>query len=106
MSVLARERSAVKPRGERDDRRALRVKARDLDGVLHRFRTGGEEDAFSSALARHQLVEALGQLHIALIRRDLKARVHQLSSCCATAAFTLGCTCPVLSTEMPLAKSM
>ena len=26
------------------------------------------------------------------------------SSCAATAAFTFGCTCPVLSTEMPLAK--
>ena len=103
----AGERAAVEAAGEGDDRGALRMEARNLDRVLDRLGAGAEEDRFLGRLARRQLVELLRERDVAFVGRDLEAGVHEAVELARDALPSLcGCTWPVLSTAMPLAKSM
>src|SRR4029077_13923978 len=74
----AGERAAVETAGEGDDRGALGVIARDLDGVLHRLRTGGEEDGLLGGRPGGERVQLLGERDVALVRGYLEAGVGEL----------------------------
>ncbi len=56
---------------EGDHARALGVRARDFDGVLHRLGPGREQRGLLRKVAGRQRVELLGQRHVALVRHDL-----------------------------------
>src|SRR5262249_60838937 len=56
----------------------LGVVARDLDGVLDRFRPGGEEDGLLGRGSRRECVQRLGERDVALVGRHLEAGVGQL----------------------------
>ena len=74
----ARERAAVKAAGKGDDRGALGVKARDLDGVLDRFRAGGEKDRLLRGCSGCECVQLLGERDVALVGGYLKTGVREL----------------------------
>jgi ParB family chromosome partitioning protein len=74
----AHEGAAVESAGEGDDGRAAGRGARDLDRVLDRLGAGGDEDGFLPEVARHGLVEALGQPHVIFIGHDLMAGVGEV----------------------------
>src|SRR5438034_1488846 len=63
----AGERAAVEAAREGDQRGAPRVKARDLDGVLDRFRAGGEKDGLLGGCARGERVQRFRERDVALI---------------------------------------
>jgi hypothetical protein len=65
--------ASMKAVGEGNHCRAARCSAGDLNGVLHRFGPGGQEDGFLRRIARCQAVQALGQTKIGLVHRHLKA---------------------------------
>src|SRR5581483_12499717 len=73
-----RQGAPVKASGESDDRRAARMEARDLDCVLDCLRSGGQKNGLLRGRARCDLVELLGERHVALIWRDLEAGMSQL----------------------------
>ena len=56
----------------------LRVEARDLDGVLHRLRAGGEEDRLLGRRPGGERVQLLGECDVALVRGHLEAGVGEL----------------------------
>ena len=64
------ERSA-----EADHRRPAGVRARDLDGVLHRLRAGAEEDRLLGSVAWRQLAQPLSELDVRLVHHHLEGRV-------------------------------
>src|SRR6266403_2728450 len=74
----ARQRAAVEATRERDHGRALGMKARDLDGVLHRLRAGGQEYGLLGTGARGERVQLLGEGDVALVRSHLKAGMYEL----------------------------
>lgn len=49
--------------------------ARNLDSVLHRFGSGGEEDGFRIAVEGRQGVQAFSELYVGLIGQDLEGGV-------------------------------
>ena len=71
----AGERAAVEAAREGDQRGAPRVKARDLDGVLDRFRAGGEKDGLLGGCARSERVQCFRERDVALIGGHLEAGV-------------------------------
>ena len=52
--------------------------ARDLDGVLHRLRPGGEEDGLLGRRPGGERVQLLGERDVALVRGHLEAGVGEL----------------------------
>jgi hypothetical protein len=86
----ARERAAMEAARERDQRRAARVVARDLDGILNRLRAGGEKNRLLGRGAGRGRVQALGECDIALVGRHLKAGVHEALELCCERRFDLG----------------
>src|ERR1700732_1298819 len=74
----ARQRAAVEATRERDHGRALGMKARDLDGVLHRLRAGGQEYGLLGTGARGERAQLLGEGDVALVRGHLKAGMYEL----------------------------
>ena len=74
----AAERAAVKSAAERDDRRALRGVARDLDRVLDRLGARRQENGLLRRRSRRELVQRFGQRDVAFVRRDLEAAVRDL----------------------------
>jgi hypothetical protein len=62
---------------EAQDARALRVRPRDLDRVLHRLGARVREQRLLREVARRDLVEQLAQRDVRLVRRDERARVEQ-----------------------------
>ena len=71
----AHEGAAVEAAGEGDHRLAPGGVARDLDRVLDRFGTGGDEDGLLVEITRRDGVQPLGQVHVVLVRHDLVAGV-------------------------------
>ena len=67
--------AAVKSAAKGNHAVAARGRAGDFHRVFHRLGAAGEELAFHFAANRHQLVDALGQQHIAFIRHHLKSGV-------------------------------
>ncbi len=70
-------RPAVECALERDDRLALRVEARELDGVLDRLGAGVEERSTRLPGDRSQRAEPLRELDVALVRDDREVRVEE-----------------------------
>src|SRR6266850_3204614 len=70
--------AAVKSVVETDDRRALGVSARDLDGVLHRLGAGRHQQRLFREIAGNQLVEPLRQSDVGLVGRHAEAGVNEL----------------------------
>jgi len=64
--------------------------ARDLDGVLHRLRAGGDEDRFLLEIARRDAVQPLGQVHVVLVRNDLVAGMGEAVELCLDGLDHLG----------------
>ena len=69
------ERASVKAAGEGDHRRTLGVIARDLDGVLHRLRTGRQKHRFFGEIPGGESVQPLRQPHVRFIGRHVKTGV-------------------------------
>src|SRR6266481_2768301 len=63
---------------ETNDGRALRVCARDLDGILDGFGAGIEENRFLGKLARGQGIQFLRHGNVALVRSDSETKVQML----------------------------
>ncbi len=57
--------------------RALGVRARDLHRVFDRLGAGGEQRRLLGVRARRELVQLLGERHVALIRHNLVAGVRE-----------------------------
>ncbi|MNN54515.1 hypothetical protein D3C81_1693370 [compost metagenome] len=70
--------AAVVGAGEGDHAGAAGGGAGDLDGVLDGFGTGGDQQGLLLEVARHQLVELLGQGHVGLVAEHVEAGVGQL----------------------------
>ena len=62
---------------ERDHRRALRVRARELDRVLDRLRAGVEERRLRRPGDRRPLEQPLGELDVGLVRDDREVGVRE-----------------------------
>jgi hypothetical protein len=73
--AFAEQRATVKGVVERDDRMAAGDGAGDLDGVLDGLGARVHEEGSALEVAGHELVQALRQLDVALVRRHLEARV-------------------------------
>ena len=69
-------RPSMKSAGERDDRLAFGVSARDLDGVFSRFSAGGHEQRLTLR-SSDQCVQPRGEFHIAVVHADLAGHVRQ-----------------------------
>ena len=75
---------------EGDDATATGGGAGNLDGVLDGFGTRGDEDGLPGTVDGHDLVETLGQTHIAVIGGDLVAHVRELLELLARSPDDLG----------------
>ena len=62
---------------ERDHRGPLRVRARELDGVLDRFRAGVEERRLRRAAERRDGEQPLGERDVDLVRNDREVGVEE-----------------------------
>ncbi len=71
----AHEGAAVEGARQRDHAGAAGMGARDLDGVLHGFGTGGEECRLLGMRAGRERVQALGQFDVRGVRHDLEGGV-------------------------------
>ena len=101
----AHEGPAVEAAAKGDDGVAARGDAGDLDRVLAGLGARGDEDRLLREIARHRVVQALGQADVVLVGQHLMAGVGEAwSSASATAAMTLGWQCPVFTTAMPGGK--
>jgi hypothetical protein len=60
-----------------DDRLPLRVAARDLDGILNRFRARVHQYGFLRSLARYQRVQLLANGDIAFVGQHVKTGVQK-----------------------------
>ena len=75
---------------EGDDATATGGGAGNLDGVLDGFCTRSDEDGLPGTVDGHDLVETLGQTHIAVIGGDLVAHVRELLELLARSPDDLG----------------
>jgi len=82
------------------------MKARDLDGVLHRLRAVVRNMGFLGLAPGASAFNCSASAMVALVRSHLKAGMHELFQLPRDRCCTFGCTWPVLRTEMPLAKSI
>ena len=69
------QRAPVERVVEHHDRRAARVLARDLHGVLDGLGAGVREHRLLLVVAGVERVQPLGELDVGLVRRDVEARV-------------------------------
>ncbi len=69
----AHEGAAVKAPRKGDDGRAAGMVAGDLHRILHRLGAGGGEERLLGPVARHLVVQPLGQGHVILVGHDLMA---------------------------------
>ncbi len=77
VSVSDEQRATVERALERDHRRTLRVRARELDRVLDRFRAGVEERRLRGAGERRDREQPLGERDVHLVRDDREVGVEE-----------------------------
>ena len=79
----------------------------DLHRVLDRFRARVHEQRPLLVRARRALRELLAHRDVALVGRDLEARVHEVARPARRSpSTTFGCACPTFTTAMPAPRSM
>ena len=91
---------------ERDHGRALRVEAREFDGVLDGLGAGVEEGSLGGPAERRALEQPLGELDVRLVGNDGEVGVEETRGCSVTASITRGCAWPTLRQPTPPVKSM
>lgn len=101
----AQQGAPVKAAPEGDLARPIRMAPRNLDRVLDRLSSGGQEDRLAWAAAADELIQTRRERDVRLVGRNLEGDVADLAGLRCHSLDHRGWECPTLRTPMPPTKS-